>query len=96
MIARWLRHACLHAILPSLSVIAPRAQWLPVAYRATIGFEGIESADPRLKGVIIRCKLVDIYMLLIWVALRTSHPWGGTLDGAVARWTVYFDVHLCI
>jgi hypothetical protein len=84
MIARWFRHACLHAILPSLSVIAPRAQWLPVAYRAAIGFEGIECADPRLKGVIIRRKLVDIYMLLIWVHLRTPHPWGSTLDGAVA------------
>lgn len=96
MIARWLWQACLLSILPSLRVIASCAQWLPVAYRATIGFQRVESADPRMKGVIVSCKLVDIYLLLIWVPMMTPDPWGGTLDCAVARWTVYFYVHLCI
>lgn len=47
VIASWLRQACLLAILPSLRVIiASRAERLPVAYRAAIGFQRVEGADP--------------------------------------------------
>ena len=47
VIASWLRLAFLLAILPSLRVIVPsRAQGLPVTYRAAIGFQRVEGADP--------------------------------------------------